>query len=168
MAKVYAPFPITRTMGDLTFYMMDGVNYARTKSSLTRKRVLKSPNFKKTRFYAGLMSQASKIGSVIYQALPHDWRQGWMYRAFTGEALQLLKEGKTVEETTRVLWKRYVEAINHHGEHLGAELKEAVASAAKPPRGRRKKTDPSVERLKPYSDLLVKASKMASFAYKSL
>ena len=83
---------MTSTIGDLTFYMMDGVNYVRIKSSLTRKRVLKSPDFRKTRLYAGFMARASKIGSVIYQALPHDWRQGWMYRAFTGEALQLLKK----------------------------------------------------------------------------
>jgi hypothetical protein len=168
MAKVYAPFPMTRTMCDLTFYMMDGVNYVRKKSSLTRKRVLKSPNFRKTRFYAGLMSQASKIGSVIYQALPPDWRQAWMYRAFTGEAMQILKEGRTVEETTRLMWERYVEAINHHGKDLGGRLQDAVYSAAKPPGSRRKKTDPRVERLKPYSALLVEASKMASLVYKSL
>ena len=168
MAKVYAPFPMTRTIGDLTFYMMDGVNYVRTKSSLTRKRVLKSPNFKKTRFYAGLMAQASKIGSVIYQALPGVWRQGWMYRAFTGEALQILKEGTTVEETTRLMWERYAEAINHRGENLSGALQDGIYSAAKPPTGRRKKIDPHVERLKPYSDLLANASKMASFVYKSL
>lgn len=90
---------------------MGGVNYAREKSSLTRKRVLKSPHFRKTRSYAGLMSQASRIGSIIYQALPQGWRQGWMYRAFTGEALPFLKEGKPVEKTTTILWERYVEAI---------------------------------------------------------
>jgi hypothetical protein len=168
MAKVYAPFPMTRTMCDLTFYMMDGVNYVRKKSSLTRKRVLKSPNFRKTRFYAGLMSQASKIGSVIYQALPPDWRQAWMYRAFTGEVMQILKEGRTVEETTRLMWERYVEAINHHGEDLSGRLQDAVYSAAKPPGSRRKKTDPRVEGLKPYSALLVEASKMASLVCKSL
>jgi hypothetical protein len=168
IAKVYAPFPMTRTIGDLTFYMMDGMNYVRTKSSLTRKRVLKSPNFRKTRLYAGLMAQASKIGSVIYQALPPDWRQAWMYRAFTGEAMQILKEGRTIEETTRLLWERYVEAINHHGEDLSGRLEDAVYSAAKPPRGKRKKPDPRVERLKPYSDLLAGASKMASSVYNSL
>jgi hypothetical protein len=159
---------MTRTIGDLTFYLMDGVNYVRTKSSLTRKRVLKSPHFKKTRFYAGLMAQASKIGSVIYQALPEDWRQGWMYRAFTGEAMQILKKGRTVEETTRLMWERYVEAINHRGEDLSGRLQDAVYWAAKPPRGRRKKTDPRVERLKSYSDLLAEASKMASLVYNSL
>ena len=168
MAKVHAPFPMTRTMAGLTFYMMDGVNYVRTKSSLTRKRVLKSPNFRKTRFYAGLMSQASTIGSVIYQALPQNWRQGWMYRAFTGEAMQMLKEGQTVEQTTTVLWKRYVEAINHRGEDLANKLQDAVASASKPPKGRRKKTDPGAKRLEPYSELLAEASKIASLIYQSL
>ena len=155
-------------MDGYTFYMMGGVNYVRKKSRLTRKRVLTSPNFRKTRSYAGLMSQASRIGSVIYQALPHDWRQGWMYRAFTGEALPMLKEGRTVEETTRLMWERYVEAINHHGEDLSGRLQDAVYLAAQPPRGRRKKADPQVERLKPYSDLLVEASKMASEVYQSL
>lgn len=168
MAKVNAPFPITRTIDDLTFYMMDGVNYVRTKSSLTRELVLKSPNFKKTRFYAGLMAQASKIGSVIYQALPDHWRQGWMYRAFAGESMQILKEGKTVEETTRLMWERYVEAINHRGEDLSGKLQDAVSSAAKPPRVKRKKIDERVERQKRYSDLLAEASRMASLLYKSL
>lgn len=159
---------MTGTMCDLTFYMMEGENYVRKKSSLTREQVLESPAFKKTRFYAGLMAQASGIGSVIYNALPHHWRQGWMYRAFAGEAMQMLKEGRMVEETTRLLWERYVEAINNRGEDLGGRLQDAVVSVAKPPRGRRKKTDPRVERLKPYSDLLAKASKMASLVYNSL
>ena len=91
-----------------------------------------------------------------------------MYRAFTGEALQILKEGRTVEETTRLMWERYVEAINHRGEDLGGRLEDAVYKAAKPPRGRRKKTGPRVERLETYSDLLAEASKMASWVYKSL
>jgi hypothetical protein len=168
MAKVFAPFPMTRTIGDLTFYMMDGVNYVRTKSSLTRKCVLKSPKFKQTRFYAGLMGQASKIGSVIYQALPKDWRQGWMYRAFTGEAMEILQDGKTVKETTRLMWERYVEAINEKGEDLNRRLQDSLSSVANFPKERRKKTDPRVERLKPYSNLLSKASKMASFVYNSL
>ena len=162
------PFPVIRTMDGYTFYMMGGVNYVRKKSRLTRKRVLTSPNFRKTRSYAGLMSQASRIGSVIYQALPPDWRQGWMYRAFTGEAMKMLKEGRTVEETTRLMWERYVEAINHHGEDMGDRLQDAIYSASQPPGGRRKKPDPRVKRLKSYSDLLAKASKMASFVYKAL
>jgi hypothetical protein len=36
MAEVFAPFPIQRTMCNLTCYMMEGRNFVRTKSSLTR------------------------------------------------------------------------------------------------------------------------------------
>jgi hypothetical protein len=155
-------------MCDVTFYMMEGVNYARKKSCLSRKRVLRSPAFTKTRHYASMMSQASRIGSVIYQALPQHWRQGWMYRAFTGEALQSLKSGRSVEETTRLLWERYVEALNHDGQDLSAKLQAALEAASAPPKGTRKKKDPRVERLKPYSELLVEASRIASEWYQSL
>ena len=73
MAEAFAPFRIQRTIGNLTFYMMEGRNFVRKKSSLTRH-------------FAGLMAKASKIGSHVYNALPEYWRQGWMYRSFTGEA----------------------------------------------------------------------------------
>lgn len=168
MPKITGAFPLARTRGGLTFYLMGGVNYVRVKSSLTRKRVLKSPQFRKTRMYADLMSQASRIGSVIYQALPQGWRQAWMYRAFTGEAMQFLKEGKPPHETTTILWKRYVEAVNQQGEDMTGRLQAAIASAAATPKGKRKKADPRVARLKPHSDLLVEASKMASLTYQSL
>lgn len=168
MAKVQAPFIVARTIEDLTFYMMHKVNYVRKKSSLTRKRVLKSPEFAKTRRYAGLMSQASRVGSVVFQALPISWRQAWMYRSFTGEAIQLLNQGTTVEDTTRVLWETYVEPLAHRVENASGRLQDALDRAAQPPRGRRKKMEPAEERLKQYSDLLSEASKMASSIYDSL
>ena len=110
MAEVFAPFPIQRTMCNLTFYVMEGRNFVRKKSSLTRRRVLYSPHYKNTRHYAGLMGQASKIGSHVYNALPAYWRQGWMFRSFTGEAYTMLKKGKKEEEIQQVLlsdmWKK--------------------------------------------------------------
>ena len=111
MAEAFAIFKIERTMGDLTFYMMEGRNFVRKKSSLTRRRVLYSPHFKNTRHFAGLMGKASKIGSHVYNALPACWRQGWMFRSFTGEAYTMLKKGKKEEEIQQVLYKRYVEEI---------------------------------------------------------
>jgi len=57
--------------------------------------------------FAGLMARSSRIAAVIYKALPPHWKQSWMYRAFVGEAIDLLKEGKTNEETQQVLWQRY-------------------------------------------------------------
>lgn len=111
MAEVFAPFRIERTMCSLTFYMMEGRNFVRKKSALTRRKVLHSPQFKNTRHFAGLMGRASKIGSQVYNALPEYWRQGWMYRSFTGEAYTMLKTGKKEEEIRQVLCKRYVEEI---------------------------------------------------------
>ncbi len=111
MAEVFAPFTIQRTMCNLTFYMMEGRNFVRKKSSLTRRKVLYSPQFKNTRHNASIMAKASKIGSPVYNALPAYWRQGWMYRSFTGEAYTMLKAGKKEEEIQQLLMQRYVEPI---------------------------------------------------------
>lgn len=111
MAEAFAPFIINRTIGNLTFYVMEGRNFVRKKSSLTRRKVLYSPNFQRTRQLAGLMGQASKIGSFIYNSLPGYWRQSWMYRSFTGEAFTMLKKGKEEREIRQFLWDRYVQDV---------------------------------------------------------
>src|SRR6266545_8401965 len=111
MAEVFAPFIVKRTMCNLTFYVMEGRNFVRKKSSLTRRKVLYAPCFKHTRHYAGLMGQASKIGSLVYNALPVYWRQSWMYRSFTGEAFTLLKKGKKQQEIHEELLQRYVAIV---------------------------------------------------------
>src|SRR5260221_145633 len=104
MAEVFAPFIINRTIRNLTFYSMEGRNFVRKKSSLTRRRVLYTPQFERTRHYAGLMAKASKIGSLVYNQLPTYWRQFWMYQSFTGEALKMLKAGKKEQEIQQLLW----------------------------------------------------------------
>lgn len=111
MAENCGPFKLQRTIGKLTFYMMDGRNFVRKKSSLTRRKVLYSPQFENTRHNAGLMGKASKIGSQVYNALPEYWRQGWMFRSFTGEAYTMLKAHKGEEEIQQRLLQRYVEPV---------------------------------------------------------
>lgn len=97
------------TYGDTTFYKMEGNYYARRKSCLTAEKVKNDPDFECTMTYAGLLGRASKIGSVIYRQLPENWRQFWMYRSFTGEAMKMLEGGATEQEATTYLWKTYVE-----------------------------------------------------------
>src|SRR5690348_15214384 len=111
MAEAFAPFPIQRTMCNMTFFMMEGRNFVRKKSSLTRRKVLYSPQFARTRHNAGLMGKASKIGSAVYNALPEYWRQGWMFRSFTGEAYRLIKAGKKEKEIQAELMQRYVAPV---------------------------------------------------------
>jgi len=111
MAEVFAPFIINGTFRSLTFYVMEGRNFVRKKSSLTRRKVLYAPCYKNTRHFAGLMGQASKIGSLVYKALPEYWRQSWMYRSFTGEAFRMLKKGKKAPEIQEELFQRYVAIV---------------------------------------------------------
>jgi hypothetical protein len=175
MATVHTFFQVTRTMGNLTFYMMDGKNYVRKKSSLTAKRVKTSKQFARTRYHANILAQASKIGSALFQALPNTWRQSWMHRSFTGEAMQLLKQGKTAGEAKAILWNLYVKDV---------VTKEPVA-ASMPAAARRiytkrattywnTKTTNALKRkqqrqaLHYHASLMAKASVIASGIYRSL
>jgi hypothetical protein len=108
MAKVAGYINFVGTIHNLCFYRMGDQYYVRMASSLTGKRVKADPRFALTRLYASLMARASKIGSNIYKQLPIDFRQVWMYRAFTGEAVKMLKAGATDESATEQLWQTYV------------------------------------------------------------
>ena len=96
------------TVGGATFYQMNGRQYVRAKSSLTRKRVLKDKAFELTRKCASDLGRAAQIGSVIYHALPREIKVLWMYRAITGEAASMLYDDQTEEEVQEFLWKKYI------------------------------------------------------------
>lgn len=113
MALQVGPIYFVGTIGDLTYYKMGGKYYVRQKSSLTAKKVKTSPRFKLTRLYTGFFGKASKITSGIYRSLPRDWRQYWMFRSFTGEAMQMLKIGKEEAEIKAVLFETYVQPVLH-------------------------------------------------------
>lgn len=96
----------------LCFYRMWNKDFLRTKSSLTRKRVKSDPAFANTMKEAKTMGRASKIASVIYKALPKEFRQFWMYRAFTGEIVMMLKNGRNEKEAEQKMQQIYVSVWN--------------------------------------------------------
>ena len=108
MARIDSGPVTSGTVGGATFYQMNGKQYVRAKSSLTRKRVLKDKAFENTRKCAADLGKAAQIGSVIYQALPREIKVQWMYRAITGEAASMLYEDITEEEVEEFLWKKYI------------------------------------------------------------
>jgi hypothetical protein len=175
MAEAFAPFVIERTMKGLTFYVMEGKNFVRKKSSLTRRKVLYSPQFERTRHYAGLMAKASKIGSLVYNQLPAYWRQFWMYQAFTGEAMKMLKARKGPEEIQALLYERYVRAIvekqsasipvNTPVKRAYQKHDTAYWSGKTKKAGRRKLIK---QRIMRNADVLGRASKLASLIYRRL
>ncbi|KAA2244436.1 hypothetical protein F0L74_00160 [Chitinophaga agrisoli] len=93
MAKQAGPVFITGTHNGISFYKMDGEYYARRKSSLSGKRVKKDPAFTLTMVYAGILGQASAIAAAVYRTLPPERKQHRLYRAMTGTANRLLKQG---------------------------------------------------------------------------
>jgi len=108
MARYIGTPLFTGSIDGICIYHMWNRYFVRTKSSLTGERVKKDPAFRRTRQKAAMLSRASAIASGIYRALPVHWRQFWMYRAFTGEAMHLLGENKSAEEVRHWLWNTYV------------------------------------------------------------
>ena len=128
MAQQCGPIFLECTWDDLTFYKMSfpvtGERYfVRKKSRLTREKVLKHKAFAKTRFYANRLVMASKIASSIYSDLPIDWRQFWMFREFTGEAMTMLDNDLTPQEAYNYLWHTYVEYWVLYQQATGIKLK---------------------------------------------
>jgi hypothetical protein len=87
---------------------MEGKYYARMKSSLTRKRVLKDPKFQLTRIHAVLLGEASTIASRIYRRINGERKKHALYREMTGRAIYMLREGKDKEAVFQCLSGQYL------------------------------------------------------------
>lgn len=90
MAKQIGLLKITGTIDGICFYHMDGVYYAREKSSLSGERVKHDPAFAGTMRCAKRMGCASKIASVLYrQTVPEHERSREKFR----EVVSMVKRG---------------------------------------------------------------------------
>jgi hypothetical protein len=127
MAKLKEGIQFTGTINNLCFYVVNDRTIVRTKSNLSRKRVLKDKAFAPTRKYAGNFAIACRIGSMIYKALPGEIKGRWIYRSITGEAASLLYEGSDEQKVKDMLWKKY---INEAGA-TNKEVKKEKTSASK-------------------------------------
>lgn len=103
MAKQVGQIKIKGTIGGICFYKLDGNYYARTKSSLSGKRVKTSKAFQETMRYADLFAKASVIGSTIYRLLPKNKRDRKLYQQLTGKAMRMLKKGLTEKQVIKSL-----------------------------------------------------------------
>jgi hypothetical protein len=109
MARMTKHIHFTGTIGNISYYEIGDRTFARSKSSLTRARVLEDREFEKTRKYAGDLATASRIASAVYKALPADIKGRWIFRAITGDAASLIYAGKPEQEVKDLLWKKYIE-----------------------------------------------------------
>lgn len=109
MGKQIGPHYITGTVGDRTYYKLNGQYLVRAKSTLSRNRVKRSPAFKRTMAYAGLLGQASKLAVVVYRMIPRKKQRVHVYRKMTGVAMGMLKTGMDDELVKERLIKEYVQ-----------------------------------------------------------
>lgn len=91
------------TIAGICFYKLDDHYFARTKSSLTGKRVKTSKVFRETMKYARLFAKASVIGSAIYRMLPGYQRHRRVYQQLTGKAMKMLRDGLSEKEVMQKL-----------------------------------------------------------------
>jgi hypothetical protein len=103
MARQTGHIFITGTLDDVTYYKMDGIYYARMKSTLSRKKVLTSPRFARTRMHANQLADASRIASTLYKSIPKEKRNIKLFRAIVGQAKVLLAQGKVKEVVLQIL-----------------------------------------------------------------
>ncbi len=108
MAKQTGPIFFTGTIGNITGYQLDGVYYARKKSSLSGKKVKTHRHFKRTMENAFRLADASKIASAVYRLIPRSEKQHTMYREMTGVAINMLNQGCNKEEILSLMIEKYV------------------------------------------------------------
>ena len=103
MARQLGPLFVTGTVYDITFYKMFEIYYARMKSSLSRKKVLTSPRFARTRMHANQLAEASQIASQLYKSVPKEAKNMKFFRSIVGKAKILLASGEERETVLKIL-----------------------------------------------------------------
>ena len=89
MAKQVGPILLKGTIHGLTFYKSNGENYARPKSSLTKKKVKTARVFAGSRAASERFSLANKMASKVYQALPPEQKQYKLFPKLKKSSIRL-------------------------------------------------------------------------------
>lgn len=130
--QTLAPF-FQGTAGPLTFYKRHGKYFSRGKSSLTAERVKTDVCFEPTMKQANIMAHASRIGSVVYAAIPAAYRQHSMYRTITGQANVRIKQSIADEIIVAQLLEEFVKPVIQRAQE------DAAHGVQPPPKPRRKR-----------------------------
>jgi hypothetical protein len=106
MAKQIGDIIIAGTIDDITFYVMEGKGYARSKSSLTGKRVKKDPRFRRTMESARRLGRGSQLASKVYRSLPREEQVYALFKELKRIAILAMKEGKGETDVQGLLQQR--------------------------------------------------------------
>ena len=102
--RFIAATEVEGTMCGISFYKVHGRYLARTKSSLTGKRVKKDKRFQRTMQHAAVLALAVKYVTPIYNALTEDWRCQDLYHKLIGMGVKLLRQDNTKETVQQAVY----------------------------------------------------------------
>jgi len=83
---------ISGTVNGLTFYVVNGRQLVRSKTSINQQRFFSDPAFARQRQYSEWLKIASPMASAIYRQLPP---QKGLQQRITGTIMRWLKQGVT-------------------------------------------------------------------------
>jgi hypothetical protein len=101
------------TNGNITGYRMNGKHYLKTKSSLSRRQILKKDCFSNTRRNAKWFGEAQSIAKQIYHELPPDKRdQIKVWYPLRNKAQLMVRKELPREEIIRHLRNEFIVPLN--------------------------------------------------------
>ena len=110
MAKQTGDIFITGTLGNVTFYKMNGRYYLKTVSAHSRKRILSDPCFAKTRRNAASFGSAQKMASFVYRLVPSEDRdRKKVWYPLRNRAQELVRSEMKQEEVVEILINEFID-----------------------------------------------------------
>jgi hypothetical protein len=111
MAKQTGEIKIVGTIDGICFYKMDGLFYAKQKSSLDRKRFFTDKAFEGSRKSSAHLAQASPLAARLYHMLPQEKKGRDVYRSIVGKVKQMLKQEQTATAITEWFIIEYLKIV---------------------------------------------------------
>ena len=109
MARQAGPPFLEGTIGNLTYYKMNGKFYVKAVTRHDRNKVLKHKNFASTMRNARWFARAQKIASRLYRQIPRqkrDWKKTWF--RLRNRAQQLVRIELTDENIIKILTAEFL------------------------------------------------------------
>lgn len=103
MARQKGHFFIQGTIGNFTYYELNGKYYVKKKSSVCKERLLKSPEYKNTRKNMSLFGEAARIASEYYKEIDEKKKHSKLFGTLVAKVKALLVSGKNREEVLEIL-----------------------------------------------------------------
>ena len=92
------PYQISGTIDDLTYFVINGVQYAKRKTTFKLKEKLNDPSFANCKKNTERLGKAAKLAKIKYATLSEKEKVSVKFGSIIKQVYKMIKEGKTEEE----------------------------------------------------------------------